>query len=153
MRFRLQLLWLATTLSYALLRIALAQRFLSQYGLNVTRFAMVELASSTLFGVASGRLIPALVAKRQLPSNGWKPTISWGMATVVGFATPDIYIFRSTHRVPIQVLAVLLSVVTLSMIVLVFELRRKLRTTQDACSPNVSHGDISLSPSNERTTA
>jgi hypothetical protein len=131
MRSRLQLLWLLVTLVYAGIRIALASRYLAGYGLSIPVFAVIELASSALFGFASGRLVPAL-ADRTMPGKHTKQSINWGAATLVGFAAPDAFVFATTRSVPFQTLLVLIIFVTGSLTFSSVSLRRRVLAEQRA---------------------
>jgi hypothetical protein len=132
MRSRLQLLWLLVTLAYAGVRIALASRYLAGYGLSIPIFAVIELASSALFGFASGRFVPALAARTGPDGRHWRELINWGAATLIGFAAPDAFVFATTRRVPFQTLILLIFFVTASMVFSSFTLRRRVRAAQVA---------------------
>ncbi len=121
MRTRLQTIWLFATIGYALVRIALADRYLSKYGLSVPAFAAIELSSSALFGFASGRFVPA-VADRQP-----KAMASWGLATLIGFGAPDLFAVVTTHRIPRNLLVTLVVVIVGSLTFSAFELSRRIR--------------------------
>jgi hypothetical protein len=125
MRSRLQMLWFLVTVGYAVLRIALARRFLSRYGLSIPQFAVIEILSSALFGFASGRLIPRLAHRRNMSEKALRVTLGWGVATVIGFAAPDVFVFATTRRVPIQMLVLLVMFVMGSLSFSSFMIRRR----------------------------
>ena len=112
--------WIVATLLYAAFRIALAERFLAKYGLNVGWFALIEVISSLLFGLASGRFVGAVLDRH-------RRAFGWAGLTVVGYAAPDAYVFESTHRLPRGILAIMLGFIALSMAVSFFSLQHRLR--------------------------
>jgi hypothetical protein len=128
MRSRLQIIWLGATLAYALVRIALADRYFAKYGLSVPAFAALELGSSALFGFASGRFIPAVVDRHR------RHTFGWGAATLVGFGAPDLFAVITIRRIPHNLLVILVVIIVGSLTFSGYELSRRVRTARAAKS-------------------
>jgi hypothetical protein len=121
MRTRLQKLWLGIAVAYALIRIALAQRYLSSFGLSIPAFAAIELCSSVLFGFASGRFVPAVVDRHR------RHIAMWGPATLVGFLAPDLFAVITTPKAPKKLLAQLIIVIVGSLAFSGYELIRRIK--------------------------
>ncbi len=117
---RWEKIWVVLTVGYAFVRIALADRFFSEYGLSVWWFAAVELSSSALFGVSSARFVKSVV------TDAVKNRIPWAFGTLVGFTAPDAFVFWSTRRLPHSLLAAFAAFVTVSVITSVVSVRRRI---------------------------
>jgi lysylphosphatidylglycerol synthetase-like protein (DUF2156 family) len=137
--------WIVATLVYAAFRIALAQRFLAKYGLNVGWFALLEVLSSLLFGLASGRFVGAVLDRH-------RRAFGWAGLTVVGYAAPDAYVFKSTHRLPRGLLAVMLVFIALSMAVSFFSLQHRLREERAALAVENVENVASCEPDDSTTS-
>jgi uncharacterized integral membrane protein len=134
MRTRLQKLWLVLTVAYAVIRIALAHRYLRKFGLSVPAFAAIELTSSVLFGFASGRFVPAVVDRHR------RHMVGWGSATLVGFMAPDLFAMVTTRRIPQRMLKFLAFFIFVTLGISAISLFRRIRTA-NAESHGESHGE------------
>lgn len=121
MRQRLHGLWIVATLAYAGVRILLAEQFLADYGLNVAVFAAIELVSSAVFGLASGHFVRNVIDRVQ------RNTKAWGGLTLLGYLTPDIYVFASTRHLPGKLFVVLVVFVIVSLVVSAVGIARRIR--------------------------
>jgi hypothetical protein len=134
---RWERIWVVLTVGYAFVRIALADRFFSEYGLSVWWFAAVELSSSALFGVSSARFVKSVVTVTGTHR------IPWAFATLVGFTAPDAFVFWSTRRLPHSLLAAFAGFVGVSVITSVISVRRRIskgKSLPPGSSPSSASG-------------
>jgi hypothetical protein len=120
-RERFHFLWFALVVLYAGIRIVVVTVFLRQYGVNPWVFAVVELSSSVVYGFASGRLVGAVVDR----AIGTRR--KWLVPTVFGFLAPDVYVIASGRGMPPTVFIVIATVVIITTVAAVRELRAKMR--------------------------
>lgn len=118
--------WLVIAVGYGALRVALAATFLSEYGLDPIVFATVELTSSLLFGICSGRLVESMVRG----AEGRRPLLIAGV--VVGYGTPDVYVLAFAGRFPTALLVVVVSIIATSTFMSVLTYRRRARSAESA---------------------
>ena len=118
--------WIALAVGYGALRVALAGAFLTEYGLDLIVFALIELGSSLLFGICSGRLIESMVRR----TGGRRTLLVTGV--VVGYGAPDVYVLAFAGRFPTSLLVVVIAVIVVSSIVSVVSFRRRARSTESA---------------------
>lgn len=116
--------WVGVALAYGMVRILLADRFLAEYGLSTKVFALIELSSSLLYGFA----LLHVVRNFAIEEHG--RTIRWGMLGLVGFASPDIYVFAKIRKVPTSLVVILVVIVVLSLVASIVAVRKKLASAQ-----------------------
>lgn len=120
--------WVVVALAYGVVRIALAGKFLTEYGLSVKAFSVVEILSSLLYGFAGVHLVRSVVASDR------RRTWWWAFAALVGFAAPEVYVFSVVRRLPMTLIMILVGIVVVSAVLAVLALRTKLREEREARS-------------------
>lgn len=118
--------WIVLAVGYGALRVALAGAFLTEYGLDLIVFALIELGSSLLFGICSGRLVESMVRR----TGGRRTLLVTGV--VVGYGAPDVYVLAFAGRFPTSLLVVVIAVIVVSSIVSVVSFRRRARSAESA---------------------
>ena len=124
--------WVGVALAYGVVRIALAGKFLTEYGLSIKAFSVVEISSSLLYGVAGVHLVRAVVASDR------RRTSWWSLAALVGFAAPEVYVFSVVRRLPLTLILVLVGIVVVSAVIAVLALRTKLSEERTAREHDVA---------------
>ncbi len=119
-------LWIVASLGYAVLRIALADRYLTKYGLNTLWFALVELLSTLAFGVASARLVGAALDRR------FRAAVGWIALTLAGFLSADIYTILATRHLPDHMNYIVFGVIAIGIVTTVIGLCTQLRQAEKA---------------------
>jgi hypothetical protein len=127
-RALLERLWIGAVLSYAGVRIWLADRFFARYGVNIAVFAAIEVLSSLVYAFASARLVGALIDNKR--SRAWE----YGLLTVFGFAIPDLFVVLVAKEVPRSLYIIGACVVAISAVFSLLELRKKVRKSRRAAS-------------------
>ena len=113
--------WILASIAYGVLRVVLAGTLLSDYGLNVVVFAVVEITSSAVFGIASGRLVESLLQRQR------RNRALLVLATLAGYAAPDVYILGFADKYPANVRNSVIVIIVVSAIVSFVALLRRLR--------------------------
>jgi len=99
-RRRLELLWYLISFGYSIFRIALADRFVRKYGLNVWAFGAVEFGATIPYAVGTAKLVESLI-----DHDG--RTARWGIIATVGFIAPDVFILLTTNHAPKRLFGVI----------------------------------------------
>ena len=113
-------LWLVVVLSWSVVRIVVVSFWLSQYGISTVVFAVVELISSAIYGVASAQTVLAIIDKSR---NNAK---SWGAVCVVAYLAPDVYIFSAGKSLPLMSYVVIVGLIVVLGVAAVVDLRRRI---------------------------
>jgi len=113
-------LWLVVVLSWSVVRIVVVSFWLSQYGISTVAFAVVELISSAIYGVASAQTVLAIIDKSR---NNAK---SWGAVCVVAYLAPDVYIFSAGKSLPLMSYVVIVGLIVVLGVAAVVDLRRRI---------------------------
>ena len=101
------------------IRIGVVSVWLSQYGVNTSVFAVIEIVSSVIYGVASARTVLALVGKRR------RNALLWGLASVVAYLVPDVYVFSAGRSLPLLSYVVIITLVVVIGSVGILDVRRR----------------------------
>lgn len=98
-------IWASTIVLYSFAATFIVWKALHKYGVNPYLFFVIDLITSWFYGVASARLVVAVIKKR------WSETQKWGWLSAINFALPQIYILLSARRVPRDVYLIIYSVI------------------------------------------
>lgn len=97
--------WIGVSILYGLFRAYLVWAFLGEYQVNAFVFLAIELTSSALYGLWSGRLVGALIDGDR--RAGWRVA----PRAFVSYLAPDAYILASAGRLPGPVLEIIIGIV------------------------------------------
>ena len=111
--------WLVAVMLWCAIRIGVVSVWLSQYGVNTSVFAVIEIVSSVIYGVASARTVLALVDKRR------RNALLWGLASVVAYLVPDVYVFSAGQSLPLLSYVVIITLVVVIGSVGILDVRRR----------------------------
>lgn len=98
-------IWASTIVLYSFAATFVVWKTLHKYGVNPYLFFVIDLITSWFYGLASARLVVAVIKKR------WSETQKWGWLSAINFALPQIYILLSARRVPRDVYLIIYSVI------------------------------------------
>lgn len=111
--------WLVAVMLWCVIRIGVVSVWLSQYGVNTSVFAVIEIVSSVIYGVASARTVLALVGKRR------RNALLWGLASVVAYLVPDVYVFSAGQSLPLLSYVVIITLIVVIGSVGILDVRRR----------------------------
>ena len=111
--------WLVAVMLWCAIRIGVVSVWLSQYGVNTSVFAVIEIVSSVIYGVASARTVLALVDKRR------RNALLWGLASVVAYLVPDVYVFSAGRSLPLLSYVVIITLIVVIGSVGILDVRRR----------------------------
>lgn len=123
-RRRLSLLWFAVTIGWTLIRAAAVHAGLSEYGVNVWVFLVIDLLSAVADGYATPKAVLALV------DNQISTAFKWLAVFLVAFVVPDIYVFAAGDHVPRRAYLVLAVIVTITSTVAVIAFVKRVRAAR-----------------------
>ncbi len=87
------------------IRIGAVSVWLSKYGVNTSVFAVVEIVSSVIYGVASAKTVLALVDKRR------RIALLWGSASAISYLAPDVYVLSAGESLPLASYVVIIALI------------------------------------------
>ena len=109
-------------MGWCVLRIVLAEAFLSEFGVNVAVFAAIELASSPVLALGTARLARALVA------SSARGVLLHGSVSLIAFAAPDVYLLTAGRDLPVTMYIIIVAVLLVSALASALHLRRTMRS-------------------------
>jgi len=98
-------LWASTIVLYTFGATFVVWKALHKYGVDPYLFFIIDLITSWFYGLASARLVVAIIHKR------WSETQKWGWLSALNFMLPQIYILVSARHVPRDVYIIIYSVI------------------------------------------
>ncbi|KGA21712.1 hypothetical protein GM51_0750 [freshwater metagenome] len=97
--------WILVSVAYGGLRAALVWKFLRKYGVNPYVFAGIEFTSAAIYGKSSATVVGAVI------DGSWNRIWSWLPIALFAYFAPDAYVLLSAGRLPSDMLAILLTMV------------------------------------------
>ena len=98
-------IWASTIILYTFVATFVVWKALHKYGVNPYIFFVIDLITSWFYGLASARLVVAIIHKR------WSETQKWGWLSALNFMLPQLYILVSARHVPHDVYLIIYSVI------------------------------------------
>ena len=87
-------MWVVLALLWSLVRISAVALWLSNYGVNTTVFAIIEISSSLLYSVSSAKAVIRFIDRQR------RRAIAWSLLALIGFLAPDVYVLTSGRSLP-----------------------------------------------------
>jgi hypothetical protein len=122
----LERIWVIGSVAYGGLRIFVADRTVKRYGVNIWGFAVVELSTAWLYGLATARVVGAFVDRNARLAG------RWGVLAAATFLAPETFVLLTGRRMPTVVYVVILALLTILGTLAVVSLRRRVRATRAA---------------------
>lgn len=97
--------WASTIVLYTFAATFVVWKALHKYGVNPYLFFVIDLITSWFYGIASARLVIAVIKRR------WSESQKWGWLSAINFMLPQLYILLSARRVPRDVYLIIYSVI------------------------------------------
>ncbi len=101
--------WIVVSVAYGGLRAALVWTFLKKYGVNPYIFGAIEFLSAAIYGKSSAQVVGVVV------DGAWIGLRKLLPIAVFSYFAPDAYVFLSAGHLPGDMLAILLSVVCVTL--------------------------------------
>ncbi len=121
-------IWASTIILYSFGATFVVWKAMRKYGTNPYLFFVIDVATSWLYGLASARLVMAIIKKRTSQIS------KWGIYSALNFVIPQLYILFSAHHVPRDVYFIIGGVVAVLAVFSIFgiynELRKARRSVQ-----------------------
>ena len=117
-------LWASTIVLYTFAATFVVWKALHKYGVNPYLFFVIDLITSWFYGLASARLVVAIIHKR------WSQTQKWGWLAAINFILPQIYILVSARHVPRDVYLIIYSVIGVLVAFAVIGIGSQVRTAR-----------------------
>jgi hypothetical protein len=125
----LERFWIVGSVAYGALRIAVADRTVTRYGVNIWAFAAVELSTAWLYGLATARVVGALV------DRSLRSAARGGAVAASSFLAPEGFIVVTGRDMPSAVYLVIAGVVAVLGSVAAVTVLRRVRAGRSALAP------------------
>ena len=109
-RAQFERVWILVSIAYGGLRAALVWKFLRIYGVNPYIFGAIEFVSAAIYGKSSVKVVGAVV------DGAWMKIRSWLPVALVAYFAPDAYVLLSAGQLPGDMLAILISLVSVTLV-------------------------------------
>ena len=116
-------IWTSTILLYTFVATFVVWKALHKYGVNPYIFFVVDLITSWFYGLATARLVVAIIHKR------WSQTQKWGWLSAINFVLPQVYILVSARHVPRDVYLIIYGVIGVLMALAIIGIVSQIRAT------------------------
>jgi uncharacterized membrane protein YhaH (DUF805 family) len=117
-------IWASTIILYTFAATFVVWKALHKYGVNPYIFFVVDLITSWFYGIASARLVVAVIHKR------WSETQKWGWLSAFNFMLPQIYILISARHVPRDVYIIIFCAISVMVAFAVVGLASQIKTAR-----------------------
>ena len=117
-------LWASTIVLYTFGATFVVWKALHKYGVNPYLFFVIDLITSWFYGLASARLVVAILHRR------WSETQKWGWLSALNFLLPQFYILISAHHVPKDVYIIIFSAIGVMAIFAIVGVISQVRTAR-----------------------
>ncbi|MCX6452329.1 MAG: hypothetical protein NT174_04540 [Actinobacteria bacterium] len=124
----LERLWVVLVIAYGAGRAFVVWKALGRYGVNPWLYLALDVTSSWPYAVATARLVTSVIDRE------FSRARSWGVLAAVTFLIPDIYILAVARRVPTEVYAIIIAIVSLLALSAIVSLFVKIRNGRRARS-------------------
>lgn len=103
--------WILATVGYGVGKAVLVGFALGRYGVNPWLYALIEISTSFVLGIASARTVAAAV------DRDWASCRRWALLTVGVYFAPDVSLFVMGKGMPRQVWITVLGVIAVAALV------------------------------------
>ena len=117
-------IWASTIILYTFVATFIVWKALHKYGVNPYLFFLIDLVTSWFYGLASARLVVAIIHKR------WSETQKWGWLAALNFMLPQIYILVSARHVPRDVYLIIYSAISVMIAFAIIGILSQIRTAR-----------------------
>jgi hypothetical protein len=114
-------LWGVAVIAWSVIRTIIIWAALGSYGFNPWIYLCVDLVCSAENAVTTPRMVLYFIDDR------YRLAVWWGIATLIGYIVPDIYIFVGTRTLPTKVVVILCVVIVAMLNLAVVTVVRKIR--------------------------
>ena len=118
-------IWVALVLLWSLVRISVVAVWLSNYGVNTTVFAIIEITSSILYSVSSAKAVVRFIDRQR------RCAMAWSLFALIGFLAPDVYVLTSGRSLPtisyVVIISLAIGIATSGVVALRRRILRSLR--------------------------
>ena len=120
-RRALSLTWAGLAIGWAFVRALVAWAALGRYGLNPWVYLSIDLASACVDAYTTPKMVIAFVDRQ------YKRAAAWGVASLVAFVVPDLYLFLDTGKLPRKVIYIMIAIIGVMFSLAVVGVVRKVR--------------------------
>jgi hypothetical protein len=130
--------WYAVSALYSLFRVILADHTVTEYGVNIWVFAIVEFGATVPYAIGTARVVTSLL------DHDRPAALRWALVASAGFFAPDIYTLAAARSAPWWISAVIVTWMTVAAVIAVRSLRSNVRQRRAAAGASTGSlaGDL-----------
>lgn len=117
----LERVWFIAVVAWSIIRIIFADVFFAKYGINIWIFAGVEFVSSPVFARSTAKMVIALT------NHSLQDSFLWGVATLISFAAPDVYLLTTGKNLPWLAYLIVIGIMVIAGSISIVKMRTKAR--------------------------
>ena len=118
--------WFVAVVAWSIIRIIFADVFFAKYGINIWIFAGVEFVSSPVFARSTAKMVIALT------NHSLQDSVVWGVATLVSFGAPDVYLLTTGKNLPWLAYLVVIGIMVIAGSISILKMRSKARVLRQS---------------------
>lgn len=111
--------WALLVIGWAFGRTLVVWAAVGDYGINPWWYLTIDLLCATLDAFTTPKTVLALIDAKH------KNAALWGIASLVAFVVPDIYIFLATDKLPKSIIVIVCAVIVATLTFTIIGVRRK----------------------------
>lgn len=120
-RRRLSNTWALFVIGWSIIRTLIVWAAVGDYGLNPWLYLVLDLVSASIDAFSTPRMVIRFV------DDQYRKALQWALVSLAAFVMPDIYIFAGTRTLPRKLIAVIVAVITITLLSAVIAVLRKVR--------------------------
>ena len=120
-RRRLSNTWALFVIAWSLIRTLIVWAAVGDYGLNPWLYLVLDLVSASIDAFSTPRMVIRFV------DDQYRKALQWALVSLAAFVMPDIYIFAGTRTLPRKLIAIIVAVITVTLLAAVVAVLRKVR--------------------------
>ena len=120
-RRRLSNTWALFVIGWSIIRTLIVWAAVGDYGLNPWLYLVLDLVSASIDAFSTPRMVIRFV------DDQYRKALQWALVSLAAFVMPDIYIFAGTRTLPRKLIAIIVAVITVTLLAAVIAVLRKVR--------------------------
>ena len=120
-RRRLSNTWALFVIGWSIIRTLIVWAAVGDYGLNPWLYLVLDLVSASIDAFSTPRMVIRFV------DDQYRKALQWALVSLAAFVMPDIYIFAGTRTLPRKLIAIIVAVITVTLLAAVVAVLRKVR--------------------------
>ena len=111
--------WAIIVVAWSVVRTIIVWAAVGDYGLNPWIYLAIDLVSATIDARSTPKMVLYFI------DNRYRLAVRWAVISLVAFLVPDLYIFLGTRTLPNNLIAIIVGIISLTLLAAVVGVARK----------------------------